>query len=487
MENKKYWLILLAVFSFLLYFSRWAFVEKLNLDYLEEFYLDSQWKNPRSKRIMSDNELYQYAGYKYLKGEDLFLINPEVPPLGKYIYGVSIIVFNNPYYASLTLFVLAFVAYYFLITKLVKNEQHQFIAFLLYLLSPLVFQQITRSMLDLPLLLFFLLHINFIIRIGEKKSQNKNILLTVLAGISLGFFAASKFPVYVPFILLADLIYLFKEKKLIYSIPIMFVTAIMYTLMFLPYFLKGNSFYSWIKAELWTIDFYSGGRAKEHVLSKILGLFTGFVLYIHSNRGIERIETWSITWPAAIITGIFFMKKNFLKNKSNQLFYIQFLFVELLLFLLIFDFAPRYFLAILVLGITFIVIEVPRKLLRALISIVCIQAVIFVRSGPSSDLKFIIERWEGQYYKDLYFFTNRDYRNSIDFRSFNRKLQESMDYKPSVNIAVDPSTIFDNRVSGKIEIRNSENMELKFVGDINFIREHNKWKLVWDDKFIHYE
>ena len=133
--------------------SRWAFVEKLNLDYLEEFYLDSQWKNPRSKRIMSDNELYQYAGYKYLKGEDLFLLILKFHLLKIYIWCFNI-VFNNPYYASLTLFVLAFVAYYFLITKLVKIANPVY-SFPSLPLSPLVFQQITRSMLDLPLLLFF--------------------------------------------------------------------------------------------------------------------------------------------------------------------------------------------------------------------------------------------------------------------------------------------------------------------------------------------
>ena len=48
----------------------------------------------RSKGV-SDATLYTYVGNEYMKGSNPTLLNPEHPPLGKYLIGLSIKVFRN--------------------------------------------------------------------------------------------------------------------------------------------------------------------------------------------------------------------------------------------------------------------------------------------------------------------------------------------------------------------------------------------------------
>ena len=75
---------------------RFVFTQGYDLNYLEDFYNNSQWVVPQSPRIMGDGELYSYAAGTLLQGDDPFRVNPETPPLGKYIYSLSILIFSNP-------------------------------------------------------------------------------------------------------------------------------------------------------------------------------------------------------------------------------------------------------------------------------------------------------------------------------------------------------------------------------------------------------
>ncbi|MBD3279770.1 MAG: hypothetical protein GF390_03595, partial [Candidatus Pacebacteria bacterium] len=117
-------LSLLIIISLTGYFSRWIFISKFAAPYLLDFFDHSQWQIALSNRIMSDNELYQVAALKFLQTGQLFTVNPEVPPLGKYLYALAIKLFNQPYYASVFSYLVTIIIFYFLAKQVLqKNTQ----------------------------------------------------------------------------------------------------------------------------------------------------------------------------------------------------------------------------------------------------------------------------------------------------------------------------------------------------------------------------
>ena len=62
---------------------------------LEKNFLDSQYVNKHPKGWIPDEIAFSYAGGKLIKGTSPILVVPDAPPLGKYIIGLSTVLFNN--------------------------------------------------------------------------------------------------------------------------------------------------------------------------------------------------------------------------------------------------------------------------------------------------------------------------------------------------------------------------------------------------------
>jgi hypothetical protein len=82
-------IILVVAWSFFSF--RWIFSYHFDYTYFKDWYGHSQWQIPLSPRTMGDAELYQLSGLELVRGANPFSINPEVPPLVKYFYGLSFI------------------------------------------------------------------------------------------------------------------------------------------------------------------------------------------------------------------------------------------------------------------------------------------------------------------------------------------------------------------------------------------------------------
>ena len=89
------------VFIFTLYSLRQIFYYRYEPAYYENWFYTSQWNIPGSTRGIADGELYKFVGYRLTQGENPFNINFEVPPLGKYLYGLAETSIGNPYWVSL--------------------------------------------------------------------------------------------------------------------------------------------------------------------------------------------------------------------------------------------------------------------------------------------------------------------------------------------------------------------------------------------------
>lgn len=138
--------------------SRVRFTEKYDAAYWSWAYSVSQYVlGEKAERGMSDNELYAYAGWHYIRGGDPIGVNFDHPPLGKYLLGLSIVLFNNPLAIFIPIGASLLIVFNLLALKLFQNKLIAFVSVLIFSFDPLFREHLTTTLLDLPLVLFFCL------------------------------------------------------------------------------------------------------------------------------------------------------------------------------------------------------------------------------------------------------------------------------------------------------------------------------------------
>ena len=158
---KKYCWFFLPLLVFYLglnfYQHRAIFNQPFDQVYWQERFDTSQWRLPLSKRIIGDDGLYLHVGNQLIKGADPTLLNPEHPPLAKYLIGFSILLFNNGHpYGAIT-YVLILLAFFFLAKEVFNNKIAALAATTILAFDPLLTSQFSRTMLDNTQLLFLLI------------------------------------------------------------------------------------------------------------------------------------------------------------------------------------------------------------------------------------------------------------------------------------------------------------------------------------------
>ncbi len=150
-----YFLGLILIVGIITYFSRWIFFYKFDPVYWENAYYESQWNVPNSPRGIGDEGVYRYIGYRLVNNhENPFNVDYWVPPLGKYTYGLAAKYFSNPYLTSY-IYYLGSILLFYLISSLVFSDNRKWMAVYLFAANPAIADQITTTMLDLPLTFFF--------------------------------------------------------------------------------------------------------------------------------------------------------------------------------------------------------------------------------------------------------------------------------------------------------------------------------------------
>src|SRR3990167_8189705 len=142
-------LIILSHLALVLFTNRAVFFSKFDEVYWKDKYEHSQWKLPLSVRTLGDDGLYLYEGFRLIHGGDPTLLNAEVPPLGKYLIGLSILLFGNGHWYGF----IVNASVIFLVYLLTKN---MFVTALVAT-DPLITSQFPLTMLDSLQLMFLLL------------------------------------------------------------------------------------------------------------------------------------------------------------------------------------------------------------------------------------------------------------------------------------------------------------------------------------------
>jgi len=302
--------ILLLYFVFLLVLQmslHWKdYSRPFQKEFLYTLYYNSQWVNPESNYGIGDDGLYQVAGHTLATKHEFFTINPEMPPLAKYIYGYSIQFFGNAETAAMIMYVLALFVFALLVRKHLTDQLLQIGALIFFITDPLLFEQSYITMFDLPQLLFLLMHVfAMTLMAGGETTKRRQLMLTVSAGLTLGFFISVKIAFLASIIILVDIYTLYQARRLWRLIPIGILSGLVYISSYLMYFVQGHSFIEFLKNQKWMVHFYLSSNVKPVFGTAFTTLFAGKTIGWGDQSAWTRVPQWTILWSAYVITFIF--------------------------------------------------------------------------------------------------------------------------------------------------------------------------------------
>lgn len=299
-------------------------------------YARSQWVIPNSQEGIGDDGLYAVAGWQLIHGQDPTLINPEVPPLGKYLIGLTWLFFGNPAIFGILSYSLAIIAFWMLNKQLIKKPMWLVSLVTVLTFSQRLFWQTLRvSELDLIYLSLFLFNLYFFVKHKY-----------YLTGIFLGLLTATKLPFLSGLTILNQFIFLiiFRKKQLKKWLIGLFLGLFIFVATYWRYILNGHGFLDVLRVQKWIFEFYRISQV-ETPWWQVLGLIWANRWYIWWESRIVKVEVWNLFWPASLIIMISSILKLIQKKFGQQYKYLFFAtgwLVIYLIFLLLVPVWPRY-------------------------------------------------------------------------------------------------------------------------------------------------
>ena len=281
------------------------FLRKFDPVSLGELYTNSQYViGDRSVGGIGDDGLYAFAGYYYFFQQgDISSVNFEHPPLGKYLIGLSIYLFQNENVINLVYFVLLLVTTYFLALKLTQNKIISILSVSILSINPLLLDHLIRSQLDLPFTLFFILALyTFICSLDRYKLIFISSLFWGLA------FATRFFPVLIPIEVYLLYFIIRHERKMLKSYLIsLLIIPLIYLVSHISFFIYHPSLHEFIRHKIWMLSWYRGSPISIGNIWR--NIFTGE--YIDPAGKLVANEHWNVRLPVIITLSLipFLQKK----------------------------------------------------------------------------------------------------------------------------------------------------------------------------------
>jgi len=341
------WGVIIFLFILEIFSHKEVYLTRWDEEYWRQRYEKSQWtKGWEAEEKMGDAELYAYAGWRQIKGEDPTKINPEVPPFGKYLIGLSILFFGNPYIQA-PLFGLLYLLVIFLWgERVLKKDILALIPVFLTFADPLFRENLTTSMLDLPFSLFIALAFLFLAKGKE------NYWFYLPAVVFLGAVAATKFYLVgfaLTLVFLAYLLFLwvvFRYKDVFWFLLFLPVFLIFYFGNYLVYFLSGHNILDFKYLHFW-IRHFARVQVESYPKGEIFRILLFGKWRTWWNGGeIIRLASWRPWW----FLGFLALFTSFFSNFKRINFDILILCLWPTLLLFMFSFGvpyPRYLLPVL--------------------------------------------------------------------------------------------------------------------------------------------
>lgn len=315
-------ILILTAISSAVIFKRDQLLQVFDPVSMEEKYLKSQWMDPASTEPLGDHGLYAWAGWAYVQGVNPILINPEMPPLGKYLIGGGTLLTGRPGLVGL-FFSMTFLGSLYLLSYSILQIR----GWSLFPVALMSWEPVLRNSLAYPMLDGIQLTglcLAFWALIRADKSQGYRWYL--LAGLGLGLVISSKF--YATGILVGLSLVLFylisgrwnQLKFLLVSLSVMFL---IHLVSYLRFFQLGGSLREYLGIQKWIYHFYAQGSPDVTVGSYwLLAMFNRWQVWWGSEWGQSYTIAsthWRLTWPVAVVTAVAWLVKLWTRCRLTKL------------------------------------------------------------------------------------------------------------------------------------------------------------------------
>lgn len=292
----------------------------------------------KDRVFVSDADIYLATGYLYAKGENPTTYNFQHPPLIKYLFGYSTLLFNNPYIVQVGFGLIFIFLTYFLGLKIFNSRAIPFLASLLLIFDPVFMEQIGQILLDLGQGTFALLY--FILSVFYPS-------YFIFQGITLGLFAASKF--WSTALIFILLIWGYKRivrkekidyRKLVYSFVIAFFV---FCFTYLRTFIDQGGAFNVFFFEARVLRFMLDHNATALIGGSIALYLSGYFVKWWGNNDFVKTNVWNFLWPITFVVSLF----KILFSKKDVKYLISFFPVAYLLLTVTQVPFTRYFIVVL--------------------------------------------------------------------------------------------------------------------------------------------
>ena len=330
LRKAKILFLVLAFFLILYNLSSAVFITKskyLSFDYWHNFpslksvYLRSQYVSKHPTAIIPDETVNSYAAGAYIKGVSPVLIAADTPPLGRYLIGLSALVFNNENVVTLFFSIFALYLMYKISSKIFSSKQLAIIPPLLFSFEPIFKNQIIYSpLLDMFQLVFLLGAFYFF---NQGLSSKKILLSFITANVFLGLFISTKFFITGITIILAWALVLVlrKEKErlkiLITTLPIsVFILLLSYIRLFAYHY----TFKSFLGVQKYVFLYHKSQLILPLSIWPLL-IFNRWYVWF-GNKPVISDPQWMLSWPLltiiSLITIIIYILGKIPKNNNAE-------------------------------------------------------------------------------------------------------------------------------------------------------------------------
>jgi len=262
---------------------------------LEKLYLNSQYvnKHPIWQR---DEVILAYAGGAFIKGINPVYVLPDTPPLGKYLIGVSAVVFNNENIIILLSAILSLILLFILGSQIFSSKLLALVPPLLFSFEPIFKNQLIYTpLLDLFQLVFLLLSF---IAFNKALSSKKSFIFLLLANVFVGMYIATKFFITGAVIEAAFYFVLLIKKDIrrLLELTLTFPIAVLILLLsYIRVFAFGYTINKFLGIQKWVFLYHKSLLILPLSVWPLILLNKWYVWY--GNKPVVADSQWIITWP----------------------------------------------------------------------------------------------------------------------------------------------------------------------------------------------
>ncbi|EKE20449.1 MAG: hypothetical protein ACD_7C00580G0001 [uncultured bacterium] len=334
MKKLFWWLIFLIItfrLSIFIVNNRIYFLRPFDPVYFSKLYSQSQYViGELSKGGIGDDGVYAFAGHDLVFNRgDVSSINFEHPPFGKYLIGLSILLFRNENIINIIYFVFILLFIYKISRIILKDKLLSLLSVAFFAFDPLINDNLLRSLLDLPFTLFFIAAVYFFIK-GLERS--KNLYLSFFFwGLA---FASKFFPFFIfIYIFLMVIIFFYGRKRLLHFFLASFLVPLIYIISHTTFFIYHPSIAEFLRHKKWMVAWWTGSPViRGNILRNI---FTG--TYIDSIGNLARNEYWTIFLPVVTTLSFLRLRCNIFKKSQLNILIIYGLSVIYFIYLIVFN------------------------------------------------------------------------------------------------------------------------------------------------------